>query len=831
MRRTMKFFRWFLLILVIVVLLTGAGGYLFVRSSLPQISGTATVAGIQAPIEIIRDADAVPHIYAESKLDAMFGLGYVHAQDRLWQMEFQRRVGQGRLSEVVGPSTLATDRFLRTLGVNRAARSAWERLPAESRTVVEAYIAGINAYINNGGSLPPEFLLVGVKPEPWTGPDVLVWNKMMSWDLSSNYTIELLRSDMVRQVGFERAEQLLPGYPADGPVIVQSIGDGVGYDHLIEMGEQVRALMGVGGPGGEGLGSNNWVVDGTKSPTGKPILADDPHLGTRIPSIWYLAHLSAGDDFDVIGATLPGAPGVVIGHNRSIAWGVTNLGPDVQDLFRERLDPGGTMAEFEGQMEPMQIVTETIQVKGQPAVEQVVRITRHGPLVSDALNAADAALPAAQRRAVPLEPLAFRWSSLEAEDTTVAAFLAINEASNWNEFTEALRFYVAPAQNFVYADVEGNIGYYAPGWLPIRAEGDGALPAEGWSGKNEWTGWVPFEELPHAYNPPEHFIATANNRPMPDDYPYFLGREWAQPYRAERITELLEAKDVLTMEDHAAIQADVVSLYARKLLPQLLPLTSAQNDQQRAALELLKSWNGTMSGDSPAAAIFSAWQQRLPRALSGDELGTELINRYEGRMAFVSPYLHSTLADSNSPWCDDVSTDDAESCSNVVTQALDEALADLRTRLGDNMERWRWDQLHVTVFPHQPLDSIPQLRPIFNRTIGNGGDSSTVNVGPFNCMRGPAASTASQPATNIRLFQCARPFEQRAIPGYRQLIDLANLDDGRFIHAIGQSGHVLSPHYDDYLEDWQAVRYRQMRFERATVEQSAQATLRLSPAP
>lgn len=833
MRRTMKFFSWFLVIVVGIVTLGSAGGYLYVRRSLPQLSGSATVAGLRAPIEIIRDVDAVPHIYAQNKLDALFGLGYVHAQDRLWQIEFQRRIGQGRLSEILGPTTLATDRFLRTLGVNRAAQSAWENLPAESREQTEAYIAGINASIAaSQGNLPPEFLLVGAKPEPWTGPDVLVWQKMMAWDLSGNYGTELMRSDLARKVGLDRADQLLPGYPEDGPVIVQSLGNGVGYDQLIELGEQVRALMGVGGPNGEGLGSNNWVVDGTKSPSGKPILADDPHLATRIPSTWYLAHLSAGE-LDVIGATLPGAPGIVIGHNRDIAWGVTNLGPDVQDLFRERLDPSGTMAEFQGTMEPMRIITETIQVKDQPPVQQVVRITRHGPLISDALNANDAELPASARREAALEPLAFRWTSLDAEDNTLTAFLELNDARNWEQFTAALSNYVAPAQNFVYADVQGNIGYYAPGRLPIRAAGDGALPAEGWSGKNEWTGSIPFEELPHVYNPPEHFIATANNRPVSDDYPYFLGRDWAQPYRAQRITDLLQSKELLSIDDHAAIQNDVVSLYARELLPQLLALTTpGQGGEDLAqALELLRNWDHTMSGDSAAAAIFSAWQQRLPRALSGDELGTDLINRYEGRVTFTAPFLHTTLADSKSAWCDDVTTPSAESCTNVITQALSEALADLRVRLGADMTRWRWDQLHITVFPHQPLDSVGPLRRVVSRSIGNGGDSSTVNVGHFGCARTAGASASARPAASVRFFECAQPFEQRAIPGYRQLIDLADLNGGRFIQAIGQSGHPLSPHYDDYLQDWQAVRYRTMRFERATIEQAQQATLRLQPAP
>lgn len=828
MRRTLLFFRWIALLLIMLIVLGGIGGYTWLRRSLPQTSGTVSASGLSAPVEIIRDVDAVPHIYAQTANDALFGLGYVHAQDRLWQMEFQRRVGAGRLSEMLGAATLATDRFLRTVGVRRAAEQAWAASSAEARTAVEAYVAGINAFLAQQPPLPPEFALVGVTPEPWTGVDVLVWGKMMSWDLGNNYAIELLRADMINAVGQARAEQLLPGTPEDGPAIVPSIGNTAGYDQLIGLGESVRALMGIGGPNGEGLGSNSWVVGGTKSATGKPILADDPHLGTRVPSTWYLAHLSA-PEFDAIGSTLPGVPGIIIGRNRDIAWGVTNLGPDVQDLFRERLDPSGTQAEFQGRMEPLQLITETIQVKNQPPVQQLVRISRHGPLISDALNANDAAATSTTRPA-PLEPLAFRWTALDPDDTTIDSFLGINRARNWNEFTTALRRYVAPSQNFVYADVNGNIGYYAPGRIPIRKGGNGALPAEGWSGAYEWTGSVPFEALPNTYNPPEGFIATANNRPLPPNYPYFLGREWAMPYRAQRITDLLQAKARLTPDDLAAIQADVVSLQAREVLPLLTPLTSPQTSDQQQALELLRAWDGTMSGDSAAAAIYAAWMQRLPRALAGDELGAWLIDRYEGRHSFTAPFLRTTLAQPNSAWCDDVTTSAIESCTTIATEALDAALADLRTRLGATMANWRWDKVHITAFPHQPFDSVPSLQRFFSRSIGNGGDSSTVNVGHFGCEGAkPNPQQRQEQRISVRSFVCERPYEQRAIPGYRQIIDLSQPDGGRFIQAIGQSGHLLSPNYDDYMADWQAVRYRPMRFERASVERDQQGVLRLEP--
>lgn len=809
MRRTLRLLRWLLVLLIVVVLIVGASGYVFLRRSLPQTGGTITVQGLQAPVEIIRDTDAIPHIFAQNRNDTLFGLGYVHAQDRLWQMEFQRRIGQGRLSEILGESTLGTDRFLRTLGVYRAAEQAWRSISDDSRAAAEAYAAGINAFLAAPSSaLPLEFTLVGApKPAPWTGPDVLVWQKMMAWDLGGNWDTELLRTDLIRAVGPERAAALLPGYPPNGPTVVTGALPSGDYDPLLSLGADVRKLMGASGWSGDDLGSNNWVVDGTKTVTGKPLLADDPHLGTQIPSIWYLAHLSA-PDYEVIGTTIPGLPGVVIGRNRSIAWGVTNVGPDVQDLFRERLDPSGTMAEFRGQMEPMQILTETIEVNGGEPVTQTVRITRHGPLISDALNVNRAESAPDAEREPALEPLAFRWTALDPDDTTLDAFLGINVARNWDDFRAALRSYIAPSQNFVYADIDGNIGYYAPGRIPVRADGNGQVPAEGWWGAQEWTSEIPFEALPQAYNPPERFIATANNRPVPPDYPYYLGDEFALPYRYQRIVEMIQAKDKLSSDDFAAMQGDTVSLHARELTPILIELTSPQTDEMRAAIELLRSWDGDTRGDSMAAAIFEAWYWRLPRALAGDELGSTLIDRYEDSFTFNRPFVQSALQTPNSPWCDDAGTSLRETCAAVVTEALDETLQELRAKLGGSMDEWRWDQLHTAVFPHQPFDNVPLLKPWFSRSIPNGGDHSTVNVGPFDWDT---------------------PFEQRHIPGYRQIIDLANSDGSRFIQSVGQSAHILSPNYDDYLADWQAVRYRPMRLERATIDAAAQSTLRLEP--
>lgn len=851
---------------VVGVVAVGAGGFWYLRQSLPLVNGMLTVPGLSGAVEVVRDRDAIPHIFATNKSDALFGLGYVHAQDRLWQMEFQRRIGHGRLSEIFGEAALSQDRFLRTVGFGRAARAAWQRLPAGARAEIEAYVAGVNAFIDThrGRHLPPEFTLLRVEPEPWTGADVLAWVKMMAWDLSANYASELLRLDIATALGPERRAALMPPYPSNGLNILEGLGlgtvpssasDGASADTSVgrpragygdiswrrrgrpdsstqgqgsargtDVGSWSAALTrGMsGGPsavrdlllGGsltEALGSNNWVVDGTLTASGKPLLANDPHLGTHVPSLWYLAHLSAGA-FDVIGATLPGVPAVAIGRNRHIAWGETNVAADVQDFYRERLDATGSAAEFRGAMEPLRVIPEEIAISGREPLRIDVRVSRHGPLISDAINAnAKAAAETGVEASAtePLEPLALRWTALDDEDQTIVAFLRLNDARNWTDFTAALEHFVVPAQNFVYADVDGHIGYYLPGHIPIRASGDGSEPTAGWTGATEWIGWVPFAELPHTFDPPTHAIVTANHRPMDGARP-LIGLEYPEPYRARRITDLLAGRRDLTPDHFRLIQADTVSLHAQALLPTLLQHVDAADEHDRHALDILRSWRYDARGDSAAAAIFGAWFLKLAPVLAGDELGPRLSASYAGRFSYITRFVTDTLSRNDRQWCDDTNTPAAESCRQSVTRALHEAVGSLRQQLGRDMPRWRWDAVHQAVFPHQGLDAVRLLRPWLGRSVPNGGDWSTVNVGPVDADA---------------------PYTQRSIPGYRQIVDLSSANDSRFLDAVGQSGHALSSRYDDFLTDWQAVMHRPMRMERSAIEREAIGTLRLVPRP
>jgi penicillin amidase len=843
-------------VLLLLIAIASLGLLHYIRRSLPVVDGEASVQGISAPIEIVRDADAIPHVFASTKADALFGLGYVHAQDRLWQMEFQRRIGHGRLSEIFGAATIPQDRFLRTVGFGRAARAAWASTSPWAQEQVNAYVAGVNAFIatHHGAKLPPEFSLLRFEPEPWNGPDVIVWVKMMAWDLSANYSFELLRHDLLRTVGPERMAALLPPYPPNGLSILPNgsttedadTNGGHGlvqketvssvartsrpvssvlalFTSTLSQGSPAVADFLLGSATSEALGSNNWVVDGTLTASGKPLLANDPHLGTRLPSTWYLAHVKGGD-FEVIGATLPGTPAVALGRNRFIAWGATNVAADVEDLYREHLDAAGTQAEFRGVMEPIKVIPETIAVKGAEAVRIDVRVTRHGPLVSDAINANP---PVRGIKPQPLDPIAFRWTGLDAEDSTLQSFLRVNEARNWNQFTDALREFVAPSQNFVYADVDGHIGYYAPGHIPIRgdvdlsrrsgdtAKADGSSPAEGWTGAAEWTGWIPFDDLPHLYDPPDHMIVTANHRPAPASYRYHLGLDWPEPYRAQRIWELLRAGEAgkaggkaFTPDDFARFQADTLSLHAKALLPVLLAHAHPESARDRQAVELLRSWNFDASGTSAGETIFEAWFHQLAPAMVGDELGLLTIDSYKSRFTYITRFVLASLSNKDGGSCDNRTSGPRRSCDEAVTAALHAAVGDLTERLGSDPARWRWDTVHHAVFPHQGLDTVKFLRPLLSRSVPNGGDWSTVNVGPV-------AADA--------------PFEQRNVPGYREIIDLSPANDSRFLDAVGQSGHFLSSHYADFLPDWHDVKHRKMRMERADIDRGAVGHLRLTP--
>lgn len=802
MRRLWRGARWALLLAMIVV------GLVLLRLwiALPATHGTRRVAGLSAPVEILRDEHGIPHVRAATEADALFGLGVVHAEDRLWQMEFQRRLGWGRLAEVLGARALPTDRLLRTLGLGRAAAQAVEALSPQGRGLLGAYAAGINAVIAERGRhrLPIEFTLLGVTPEPFTPADVLLWSKVMALNLSTNYRDELLRARIAARVGLDGAGALMPAYSEEWPVIlprgmqpgVPAFLPPVSSRSLPDGWPERVARLAPGIPEsphvtGALAASNNWVVSGPRSVTGKPLLANDPHLAARLPSTWYLAHLEGGR-LNAIGATLPGTPGIVIGHNARIAWGVTNLMADVQDLYVERLNASGE-AEYQGEWEPLRLVRETIAVKGAPDVPIAVRYTRHGPILSDAFEHP------------PAEALALRWTALDADDTTLDAFMGVMLAGNWDEFTLALSAYRAPIQNWVYADVDGNIGYLAPGRLPVRRAGDGTLPVPGWVADYEWDGFVPEADWPRAFNPPEGLVATANNRALPEGHPYHITTNWEPGYRAQRVLERLFATDRLSVEDFGRLQADVQSAQVPAVLPWMLRHVAPADEPSRRALERLREWDGRFTRDSVGAPIYVHWYARAVRGVWEDDLGDRLWEDYERLPHWIGKAAHRLSRQHEAAWCDDRRTEATETCADVLSRALSLAVEDMQLAYGTRDEsRWTWGRANVVTFAHLPLDADTLLRRVFSRRAEHVGHTFTVT--PTMRVDG-----------------------QTVVSSYRQILDLADWDRSLFIHPLGQSGQLLSRHSNDLHARWRAVEYVPMRFSREAVDAGTRSRMRLEP--
>ena len=793
-----------LALLVSLVVLAGAG-YVWMRQSLPQMSGTLAVPGLAAPVEVIRDANDVPHIYAKSIADAHFALGYVHAQDRLWQMEMNRRVASARLSEVFGAATVDADRFLRTLGVYRAAEATLPKFNDATRVALDAYAAGVNAFLaTRSGPLPPEFLALGVVPEPWKPADSVAWLKMMAWDLGGNWSTEILRLRLAQRLDSRQIAEFLPPYPGDAPLPVRDLAEL--YRGLAPAAATIVAAAPPPLP--EGAGSNNWVVAGSRSVSGKPILANDPHLGLNVPAIWYFAHLSA-PGLDAIGATLPGSPMLVLGRNDRIAWGFTNTGPDVQDLYIEKIDgadptcyatPDGTQA--------FAVRNETIRIKGQPDQTLVVRMSRHGPMISDVSRSADAATPKGYA-------IAMQWTALRDDDLTVEAGVMIPRAANWNEFLEGARHFHSPQQNMVYADVDGNIGFVAAGRVPIRrADNDlfGMAPAPGWDARYDWQGFIPFDELPRAFNPPQGRFVTANDKITPPDYPYFITSDWFAPYRAKRIAELIDALPRHSRESFARVQADDRSELARDVLPIMLR-AAPRNGAAGELAAMLAHWDGSMDAGRPEPLIFGAWYRELTRRVYADELGPELFKDYwDQRAVFMTNVLsHPDDGEGVSRWCDDIGTTQRESCADQIAAALGDAGVYLRAHYGGDPRQWRWGTPHFSFSRHQPFTKNALLAPIFDLRQPSDGDSFTVNVGRY------------------RIADEANPFASVHGASLRAIYDLADPDRSVFIHSTGQSGNRLSPWYDAFALRWAHGEYVPMTTRRSDILQGAIGTLQLVP--
>lgn len=798
-----------------VALALGAAiaGTVFWRESLPETEGQARLKGLQAAVEVYRDAQGVPHIFAHNRADALRALGYLHAADRFFTMEMNRRAGQGRLAEVVGPDMLGIDKFLRTLGVYQLAQKSYAQFRPDQQSLFLAYSEGVNAWLaTHRDKLPLEFTLLGFAPEAWQPADSVVWGKLMGLRLSQNMHDELQRAALAAKFPRAMVERLYPAYPKDAPITTQpdfpplpaASGktvpvDKSGADKPKKSKLQRRpqddgatkalraanpmeipptmgtalARLAAAWPFPPTGASNEWVVSGARTASGKPILANDPHLGLEAPILWYLARIVTPEG-ELKGATVPGLPVVLLGQNDAIAWGFTTTNSDVQDIFIESLAPQNPNHYLtpSGE-EPFTTRREVIKVKGKPEVVLNVRATRHGPVISDSDDDAKAAL------ADDTHVLSLAFTGLGDADTTAGALLDLNVAKDWESFRQALQAYQTPPQNIVYADRSGTIGFINPGLVPVRKAGDGRYPVEGASGAFDWRGNVPFSEVPQLMNPAGGAILNGNNAVVGGGF-YAYGREWDTPYRAQRISELLRPLKKSTLTDHAAVQGDVVALPAQQLVPILLARLprAGLTPNEALARDLLHDWDGAMLANRPEPLIFEWWLMRLYDALLRKPF-VDAVTRPYNALAIAQ-----VLANPGG-WCDQRLQPRSLDCAPQVRSALQQTLSELTARYGDDLRQWRWGAEHFAPMENKVLGHLPGFNKFFGLQHESDGGFYTVNRGG-----------------NFDEGGKQHPLIKTHGGGYRALYDLADPANSRFMIATGESGHPLSPAYASLLPLW-----------------------------
>ena len=835
-----------------------------VRSPFPRTRGTLSVKGLQAEVEILRDSYGVPHIRAQAMHDLYFAQGYVTAQDRFWQMDFWRHIGAGRLSEYFGKASLGTDTYLRIVGFRRAAEQDYLAMDPDTRSVFDWYAEGVNAYISGRtpSALSLEYALLqlqGVKVsiEPWGPIDSFTWGEAMAQNLGGNMQREIYSLELIQELGLGRTRDFFGTYRYDElPVIVSdselpkqllrgsgSAARAPGAVSPMEMlvnppvdvgsvpwGIPKGLFSSLGLGGGPGIGSNDWVISGSRTASGKPILANDPHLAIQMPSIWYETDLycsasdaqpgkNAGGPFHVQGLTFAGVPGVVVGHNDRIAWGVTNVNPDVQDLYVEKINPENpSQYEVNGKWVDMTVRQETINVfKQDDPVQILVRETRHGPVITDSSGFAGSkgfsvSAVGPFPKNLELRVLSLKWTALQL-NRTFRSVLLVDKARSFAEFREALRMWDVPSQNFVYADIDGNIGYQTPGQIPIRARGDGSVPSPGWTDDYEWKGTIPFENLPFSYNPPKGYIVTANNPVTTPRYRYFISNDYSHGYRARRITELIEgARGKITVADVEAIQGDMLNLSAREVMPYLKTL-ALDGDAARGR-DLLLTWDMRMDAGSAGAAVYGYFWQALLEEVFKKKVAASLWST--DTMLEDNSRLMNTVAellpDPTAPFWDNPNTLAVrETRDDVLARALQNGMKAGIKRLGNDLGRWKWGTVHTALFPSQTFgqSGIKPVERIFNR-------------GPV-----PVGGGMQQVASSD--WNPEKPFQTRGISSMRMVVDLSDFGASAVMNATGQSGHVGNGHYSDMIRPWSLVRYHAVYWDDAALRKSGVQRLVLRP--
>lgn len=847
-----------LALLILAVVAAAAGAYLFRQylpqavapRSFPEIDGVFQVPTLDAPVDVYRDAHGVAHIYASSVHDVFLAQGYIHAQERFWQMDTWRHIGSGRLAEMFGEGTVETDAFLRTLGWHQTAEAELDQLSPHGRLLLESYAEGVNAYIENRApvELSLEYAVLGLlspdyEIEPWQPLHSLTWGKAMAWDLRANMDEEIERAILLKTLDEAQVDELFPPYPDDHPVIVgefaaegqthhaEPSGSAAAPVSLFEnVNRRIELLHGLLGPGTRGIGSNSWVISGDLSATGMPLFANDPHLSSQMPSIWYQVGLHCRPKTDecpysAVGFSFAGVPGIVIGHNDRIVWGMSNVGPDVMDLFIEKVNPNDpNQYEVDGQWVDFERRTETIAVAGAEPRDMEVRISRHGPVISDSYGEVKDVgepgdtefVPFRERAGVDLPgsyAIALAWTALEPS-TPFDAIWALDRAQNWDEFREAARRFRVPAQNLLYADVDGNIGYQMPGMIPVRAAGDGRFPVPGWTREYDWVAYLDFDDLPFAFNPPDGFIVTANNRVPPRDYPYLITTDWDYGFRAQRLTNLIrDAGGPIDMAYMQKMHADTLDPMASVLVPLLseaLPESHPQRTGAQAALlTSLETWDYRAEADSQPAAIFEAFWNHLLLNTFQDDLPEEYWPEGSGRWMEI---VRRISREPDSRWWDDQRTEDRiEKRDEILTRSFAAAVEELTRLLGSDTGEWSWGRLHTVTFR--------------NGTLGESGIGAVESL--FN--RGPFPTGGGDSIVNATGWTVGEGYSVDWLPSMRMIVDMGDLNNSVTMHTTGQSGHAFHTRYDDLAAEWAAVRYYPMLWDEAVISAGAEGHLLLRP--
>lgn len=761
----------------------------YLLSAHTSLSGKRVIKSLSDSVVITFDESEIPHIKAKTTSDALFALGYLHASERSWQMEINRRIASGRLSEILGKDTVNIDRFIRTLGIKHAAENQFDRYPIQAKRLLQAYADGVNkGNAQLGWALPVEYFLTGSKPGHWSPTDSLAWMLMMALDLGGNWHQELDRLEMSQFLSTKQIWEVLPPYPGTEAVshldfakLYQDLKvfnpDSGKKEHKSKKLPSAELSLNSIFGGRDGIGSNNWALSGKLTASGKPLLANDPHLGLSAPAIWYFAHIDA-PGMNVIGATLPGIPAVVLGRAEKFAWSFTNTGPDVQDLYIEQLEPNNPGL-YRGPDGPLafKVRQEIIDIKGEQPLRFLVKETRHGPVISDSYARANRAIDT-KRFA-----LALRWTALDIENQSIVGLLAMNQSKDLESFKQALQQNYAPMQNVVMADVEGNISYQAAGVAPKRTLHQGlygVAPALGWDKHYDWTGYIPFEQLPSSSNPEQAWIASANQRIISAKDPNPLTGDWELPTRYDRIVNLVNSKSSHDLASMKSMQADTLSLGATPLL-ELFKASQTKHPLGAQAIALSKNFDGDMKVDSIAALIFNAWADQLTRKLFS-RLGYIFNENYGARSYRQALILQ--LQNPQSPWCDDPKTEKIESCTEASSDAFDQGLELLSTQFGKDPQAWAWGKAHIAISEHRPISKVPFLGNLFNLTQPFSGDSFTINVG------------------RLELLRANNPFETKQAPSLRTIYDLSNLEQSVFIYQTGQSGWVQSKFYRNMSPLW-----------------------------